>query len=229
MQKYKIILIMLVFLFILTQCSSLNYYKHTWKDGDTLEKIAKKYQTSVLSIRRENLIIEPNDLQVGYTITIPTKNIFIDNKQEENLSNKNLSLSPSAGGITSSSNKDLSFISPSVGRITSSFGSRGARFHYGTDFGSRKGRQISASLHGQVLFIGRQRGYGQTIIIKHNENYKTLYAHLEKIYVKRNESITKGQNIGYMGNTGKSTGVHLHFEIHHKDQAVNPEKYIQNR
>jgi murein DD-endopeptidase MepM/ murein hydrolase activator NlpD len=78
-----------------------------------------------------------------------------------------------------------------------------------------------------VIFAGRQSAYGRLIKIKHDFGYETRYAHLSKIRVKNGQRVSRGERIGDMGNTGRSTGTHLHYEIRSNGKAVNPMNYIK--
>lgn len=109
--------------------------------------------------------------------------------------------------------------------ISSSYGSRWGRTHKGIDIVSGN-RSILASDEGVVTFAGVKSGYGNTIIIDHKNGYKTLYGHLSSISVKNGQTVEKGTKIGVMGNTGRSTGTHLHFEILVNNAAKNPMKYL---
>jgi len=103
------------------------------------------------------------------------------------------------------------------------------RAHLGTDFAAPRGRKIYAAGDGKIEFIGRRGGYGKTIIIRHPNGYKTLYAHQNKFRngLKRGTRIKRGQHIGYVGNTGLSSGPHLHLGLYKNGRAVNPLKVIR--
>lgn len=132
------------------------------------------------------------------------------------------------------------FMSPAMGPVTSEFGIRTlngrTRFHYGVDIGKRGVNvPIVAVADGVVIRADYSTSYGNVVFITHNlegEIYTTVYAHLESLSVKSGEIVTKGQELGPMGNTGFSFGAHLHFELHvgewniKKSNAVNPREYI---
>lgn len=103
------------------------------------------------------------------------------------------------------------------------------RAHLGTDFAAPRGRKIYAAADGRVSFVGRRGGYGKTIIIRHKNGYKTLYAHQYKFRsgIRRGQRVVKGQHIGYVGSTGLSTGPHLHFGLYKSGRATNPMKVIK--
>ncbi|MBH5319360.1 peptidoglycan DD-metalloendopeptidase family protein [Paenibacillus sp. GSMTC-2017] len=109
-------------------------------------------------------------------------------------------------------------------RITSKYGPRWGRTHKGLDFIGSK--TILASDSGIIEFAGNKEGTGKTIIINHQNGFKTLYGHMSSLKVSKGDKVEKGDGIGIMGNTGNSTGTHLHFEIHKKGAAQNPLKYL---
>lgn len=110
-------------------------------------------------------------------------------------------------------------------RLTSSFGKRWGKTHKGVDLVSSN-KTIMAADDGVITFAGQKSGYGNCIIVDHKNGYETLYGHLSKISVKKGQVVEKGSKIGVMGNTGRSTGTHLHFEIHKNGGLQNPLKYL---
>lgn len=109
-------------------------------------------------------------------------------------------------------------------KITSKFGKRWGRQHAGVDFTGNK--NIKASDSGKVTYVGTKSGYGKTIIIDHGNGFETLYGHLKSYNVSKGDKVEKGDSIGVMGNTGRSTGTHLHFEIIKNGKKVNPLSYL---
>lgn len=112
-------------------------------------------------------------------------------------------------------------------RQSSPFGPRWGRMHSGIDFAGSTGTPIVAGGEGVVSFTGRQSGYGNTIEIEHSSGFMTRYAHLSRIRVSEGERVSRGELIGDMGNTGRSTGPHLHYEVHRNGTAVNPATFIR--
>lgn len=103
------------------------------------------------------------------------------------------------------------------------------KFHKGIDFTAPRGTDIISTGNGKVIRVEkRRRGYGKNIIIDHGYGYTTLYAHLSQIDVKKGDTITKGQVIGKVGNTGTSTASHLHYEVRIDGKAVNPINYCMD-
>ncbi|WP_200762656.1 peptidoglycan DD-metalloendopeptidase family protein [Nitrosophilus alvini] len=103
------------------------------------------------------------------------------------------------------------------------------RAHLGVDFGARRGTPVRAAGSGRVIFAGRKGGYGNTVIIRHQDGYKTLYAHLSKFRggIKRGKWVKQGQVIGYVGSTGLSTGPHLHFGLYKYNRPINPLRVVK--
>jgi murein DD-endopeptidase MepM/ murein hydrolase activator NlpD len=122
---------------------------------------------------------------------------------------------------------------PVVGPVTSSFGERqdpfngeGA-FHAGIDISSTFGEPVRATADGTVEMADRASGYGREIVIDHGFGIKTVYGHLSGFAVTEGQQITRGQVIGYVGTSGRSTGPHLHYEVRVRNTPVNPHKYLR--
>lgn len=119
-------------------------------------------------------------------------------------------------------------LSPTYGRLTSRFGgrrdpiNRRYSYHSGIDLANSSGTSIRAAGRGKVIFAGYKRGLGNTVIIDHGYGYKSLYGHNSRLLVKVGDRVSKGQTISRMGSSGRSTGSHLHFEIHKNNVPINP-------
>ncbi len=111
-------------------------------------------------------------------------------------------------------------------RYTSGFGSRWGRMHEGVDMAGPVGTPIHATADGVVVFAGWQNGYGRLIKVQHEFGIETRYGHLNAIGVEVGQRISRGDHIGDMGNSGRSTGPHLHYEIRVDGEAINPMIYI---
>jgi hypothetical protein len=121
---------------------------------------------------------------------------------------------------------------PCQGIITSKYGFRshplmdGSVFHYGLDISNVTGTPIQVTADGVVVYSGIQRGYGNVIVVSHGYGYSTLYGHLSERLVEVDSRVVRGQIIGKMGNTGNSTGTHLHYEVHFNGRQINPKQYL---
>jgi murein DD-endopeptidase MepM/ murein hydrolase activator NlpD len=118
-------------------------------------------------------------------------------------------------------------------RFTSGFGSRndpkgaGRRMHEGIDMAGSAGSPIFATADGVVVHAGWENGYGKLVTIRHDFGLETRYGHLSQIHVSKGDRVSRGERIGDMGNTGRSTGTHLHYEVRVSGRAVNPMTWIK--
>jgi len=123
-------------------------------------------------------------------------------------------------------------IAPAMGLMTDGFGGRSDpvtgrhALHKGLDISARRGTPVIAPADGVVVFTGVSGGLGKTVRIAHGLGYTTVYGHLDRIEVEPGEEVQRGQKIGALGNSGRSTGPHLHYEVHVDGEAVNPLYYI---
>lgn len=99
------------------------------------------------------------------------------------------------------------------------------KFHAGMDFSGAHRSEIFATAKGVISFVGWKQGYGNCVMIDHGYGYETLYAHLDGFKLKRGVKVNRGDVIAYMGNTGKSTGTHLHYEVRYKGKVTDPRNY----
>jgi len=121
------------------------------------------------------------------------------------------------------------FHPPLTGIVSSPFGIRidpflnEKTFHGGVDISSEEGKPVRATREGIVTFAGEAPGYGNTVVIEHDLGYYSLYGHLKEILVEKEEKVETGQMLGRVGQTGRTTGPHLHFEIRRFEKNLNPE------
>jgi murein DD-endopeptidase MepM/ murein hydrolase activator NlpD len=123
---------------------------------------------------------------------------------------------------------------PVVGKLESGFGGRrnpfggsGYEFHSGQDIDAPPGTPVVAGASGTVIFTGWQNGYGQLVVIDHGGGLTTRYGHLSHIDVELGKVVTRGEFLGKVGSTGRSTGPHLHYEVRINDEPVNPLQYLR--
>lgn len=179
------------------------------KDGETPETIAEKYEVSAEKCAKVNLMKENSSLDAGTSLFVPDAQLDWVTRQEIN--------------------GDL-FVRPLHGRywLSSYYGWRespftGHRsFHTGIDMASPMGTSVYAALGGEVSSTGFNATYGNYIIVSHHSGYKTLYGHLSAILVVRGQYVDTNTRIGRVGNTGLSTGPHLHFTVFKSGKTVNP-------
>ncbi|MBC7323852.1 MAG: M23 family metallopeptidase, partial [Moorella sp. (in: Bacteria)] len=191
--------------------------------GDTLWDIARRYGTSVASLAAVNGIVDARRLQVGTILTIPGSLAGAAVKPAETR--------PRGEAIAVSRGlRDVAFLWPLIGTITSAFGWRNNEFHHGLDIAGEVGDYIRAAWAGVVTFSGWSNSiYGRMVKIDHGNGLETLYAHNSRNLVKAGEYVRGGDPIAEVGSTGNARGPHLHFEVREKGKAVNPERYLINR
>jgi LysM repeat protein len=198
--------------------------RHKVQRGETIYTIAKKYG---LDENQAQAIIdypfnefkndETFDLTVGQMLMVPG-----GAKQDEVSIAPRLAIrvAPSAGAITGSGK----FIWPASGLITQGY----SFFHKAFDIANRGGGNVLAADSGTVVARGWDpSGYGNKVLIDHGNGYITLYGHLSTIQVSAGQQVGRGTVVGQMGNTGHSTGTHLHFEIRHGGVLENPGVYLR--
>jgi len=193
---------------------------HIVKSGDTLESVAKKYSAEAQAIMDFPFNDVPDDfkLKVGQVLIVPDG---APPQAPAPIRRAPAYIATGPNSTTFQAPGGGNFIWPAFGPYLSQYF---AWYHPGIDIPNRSAPPIVASDGGVVLVAGwpDNTGYGNRVIINHGNGYTTLYAHLSNIYVSAGQIVSRGQSIGQMGSTGRSTGTHLHFEVRYKGIAVNP-------
>jgi LysM repeat protein len=176
--------------------------RHVVKKGDTIQSIAKKYNGDADDILAYNQLVSADQMVVGDTIVIP-----------DGVISASAPTKSAGGGKVASGNGSSGFTNPLPGSIKT----QGVHGYNGVDLsGVPVGSAVVAAAAGEVIVAkasGWNGGYGAYVVIKHPNGTQTLYAHLSSVSVSAGSAVTKGQKIGGMGNSGRSTGPHLHFEV----------------
>ncbi|MFQ3619409.1 MAG: M23 family metallopeptidase [Spirochaetales bacterium] len=184
---------------------------YTVQRGDSLSKISARYNIPVRNL------VDANDL--GTEVIHPGMKLFVPGARMPEMEMRRI-----LGSL---------FLFPTQGRITSGFGVRSdpftgvKRFHNGIDIANDFGTTIHAALTGKVAKIGFHPTYGRYIIVTHDGGYQTFYAHLQSIQVSEGRKVGQGEVIGEMGNTGYSTGPHLHFSVFKNGNPVDPMQFFR--
>ena len=182
---------------------------HTAKKGDTLKSIAKKYKTDVSELALFNDLNETDSISEGFIVTIPEGETVVV---------------PSAAGKIPEKTFKTTLAHDTNGpdfpgyymRPTNGIKTQGLHGYNSIDIGSPSGTPIFASAAGNVIISrnsGWNGGYGNYVVVNHSNGTQTLYGHMKETIVAVGDQVYQGQIIGYVGNTGRSTGPHLHFEI----------------
>ena len=193
------------------QIPDRNGLLHSVQNGDTISALVDEYNSSF------NAILDANSLTSEEIL--PGQTLFIPGARMDDTE-----LKLALGEL---------FIFPTNGYYTSGFGYRAdpftgeRRFHNGIDWANQSGTSVRASMAGTVVHVESQIGnYGKFVIVQHAGGFQTLYAHMDSILARRGEYVSQGETIGRMGNTGRSTGSHLHFSIIRNGAFVDPLAYL---
>ncbi len=193
---------------------------HTVASGETVSGIAQKYGASVDEIIEYNDLINAQDLVAGVEIIIPEGRQPAPPPQTTQLASFRQTFSSSAPVSAAVSGTRLQWPT-TTHRISQYF----TGFHTGLDIDGEFGDPIYAAEAGTVVSVGWHGGYGLQVVVAHPSGLRTRYAHLQKMFVSHGQSVSRGQGIGEMGSTGRSTGSHLHFETIVGSSYSNPFNY----
>lgn len=196
---------------------------HVVERHQTLYRICKTYGVDLKRIATLNGISDPSKIETGQRILIPGAKrvlkveIYIDDVAAERGERDQSKIAY----------KKLDFIWPVEGKISNTFEEAESKRHQGIDIPSPVGTPIKASNPGMVIYSGAIKGYGNVVIIRHSEEYVTVYAHNEINLVEERAWVEKGQMIAKVGRTGNATGSHLHFEIRRNNKVVDPMLFLR--
>jgi murein DD-endopeptidase MepM/ murein hydrolase activator NlpD len=187
--------------------------RHRVEQGDTLWELATRYGVTIEELLAVNGPLDPGHLRIGQELVLPAR--------------------AGDGTATASAAAEEAlqgaFAWPVLAPISSPFGPRWGRNHAGIDLAANMGAPIRAARDGQVLLAGPVSGYGQTVVIRHVDGTRTLYAHCSRLNVAAGQQVKQGQVIALVGSTGVSTGPHLHFEIIVNNRPRDPLRYLPRR
>ena len=211
----KVFFLTVIFSFNSINCARLSHLKSghfvTPRAGDSWEKLSKRYKVAVWQLKSANFGRSPKGRQ---PLFIPRR-IGILGSRELSFPLKSMFNS----GL-------FTWPVPSSQRISSGFGQRWGRPHQGIDIPAKEGTPIVAAADGVVLYSGRGLGgYGNLTVLAHPSGLCTVYAHAYKNYTRKGERVRRGQIIALVGQTGKSTGSHLHFEVRYDSRAIDPRRF----
>jgi lipoprotein NlpD len=198
--------------------------KHTVAAGQTLYSIAKTYGVSPDALARANGIVDPKGVAVGTELSLPPRADDSPDPPSERTGSRRAS--PSSASLGKRPTRDPSHRGdldwPLRGVLYARFGKKGKEAHDGIDLAAPKGTPIQTARAGTVLYAGEQRGYGLIAIIEHDNGLVTLYAHNNDLRVKPGQKVRSGQVIATVGESGRTSGPHLHFEVRKDGVAVDP-------
>ena len=207
--------------------------------GDTLLKIAQRYGVTLSELLRLNPGLETARLVAGSPIRLaqaaPIRPRMVLGLRPSGSGGLSWPELPGMGDDNQPGGRQLpsssGWIWPTAGMFSSGFGWRWGRMHKGIDIANNVGTSVVAARNGRVQFSGwHDGGYGFLVTLQHPDGSRSLYAHNSRLLVREGEEVAQGQAISLMGSTGRSTGPHLHFEIHPPESgAVNPLRFLPPR
>ena len=206
----------------ITACAGTAALRHRVAPGESLYRIGKAYGVAPEELARVNGVADTSRIEVGQVIVIPRARralpvgvITPESARADRPAPPELPRGPSP------------FVWPvEAGMVTSTFGARGATHHDGIDIGSREGAPVRAARAGRVLYADHLRGYGNLIIVAHDDGYATVYAHNRENRTHAGAAVRQGEVIALVGQTGKTSGPNLHFEVRKDNIARNPLFYL---
>jgi len=199
-----------------TSAASQRPVTHFVVAGETVYHIANEYGISVGRLMVANGLSDPRELRVGQVLTIPGA------YRAASIGTASSGVHPYAGERAS-----RQFQWPvSQGVVSSGFGIRNGAMHDGVDIAAPAGTPVYAADSGVVIFSGTLHGYGNTVIIRHDDDYATVYGHNERNLVSEGNRVARGQEIGEIGLSGRTTGANLHFEVRRDNVAKDPLAYL---
>lgn len=207
---------MAVLLLAVSACSRAVY--HRVRPGETLYRISKAYGVPVSELVAANDIDDPSRIEVGQELRIPgaKRSVPVGMITPKDASAKR----PTAGEMPKGAPR---FAWPiEAGTLSSHFGQRGDSFHDGIDISAPVGTPVKAADAGEVVYSDVLRGYGNVIIVRHANGYATVYAHNDRNLVETGVRVRRGQTIAEVGDTGRTTGANLHFEVRMDNIARDP-------
>jgi murein DD-endopeptidase MepM/ murein hydrolase activator NlpD len=208
-------------------CGGRGVYHHV-RPGDTLYRIGKAYGVSYEKLAKVNALSDPSRIYVGQKLFIPKadRELPVDIITPE-------TIRATGGAPTRGREIDDSYAGtfalgwPVVGgRITSAYGTRGSSFHDGIDISAPVGTPVKAADDGVVIYSDSLRGYGNVIIVRHANGFATVYAHNHRNWVRQNDKVLKGQVIASVGDSGRTSGPNLHFEVRRDNVARDPLRFL---
>lgn len=185
-------------------------------------KFKDKFTWDKVHISHEDITTKE---EIKNIILSGSKSDFVKIEEKKPNSNKSKKVSNKASN-KAVIGKKTKLLRPNDGKVSSDFGMRWGKMHKGIDIANNIGAPIYAAMGGKISYAGWMEGYGKVIKIDHGNDLETIYAHCNLIRVKLGDEVKKGEHIGDVGNTGKSTGPHVHFEIRVNGTPQNPNNYI---
>jgi murein DD-endopeptidase MepM/ murein hydrolase activator NlpD len=200
--------------------------KHVVEPGQTLFRISRAYGLTVEELMAANAIEDPKELKVGQELWVPgaatVQKVTSADSPEPAPPNHSVPPGPQKGKPIVVGRKDGTLQWPLRGVLYARFGRKGKEPHDGIDLAAPAGTPVKTAGEGTVLFAGEQKGYGLIVIVEHPKGTITLYAHNRDVRVKSGQKVREGQVLATVGDSGATSGPHLHFEVRQDGNPVDP-------
>jgi murein DD-endopeptidase MepM/ murein hydrolase activator NlpD len=198
--------------------------QHVVQPGETLSGIASLYGVTAAALADRNRISDPRSLTAGQELIIPEEQELpgVPNSNRTGLARRLPSIAERGKGPSRDPHVQGDLEWPLRGVLYSRFGRRGKESHDGIDLAAPAGTPIKTAQAGTVLYAGEQKGYGLIAIVEHPNGLTTLYAHNRDLRVATGQRVREGQVIATVGESGRTTGPHLHFEVRKDGVPVDP-------
>jgi lipoprotein NlpD len=217
---------------------------HVVKRGETVWRIARAYGIDPADLMETNGLADPRELAEGAELFVPGAERVVEVpgavatatapaaasspgeavRDERSEERSRVASAPAARRAVSA--KDVELAWPLRGVLYGRFGVRSGQRHDGIDIAAPEGTPVRAAADGTVIYAGEQAGYGALVIVKHEDGLVTLYAHNSAVLVKDGARVRKGDPVARVGQTGRTTGPHLHFEVREGTRPKNPLLYL---
>jgi lipoprotein NlpD len=196
-------------------------FYHVVQPGENLYRIGKAYGLSYRELARINGIPDPAQIRVGQKIFVPgaARQLPVEAVTPADV--------PAGGAAVLSGPASANgLIWPVGGKLVSGFGPRGGAFHDGIDISAPEGAPVRAAQEGEVIYSDHLRGYGNTVILRHDGGLVTVYSHNRVNLVRSGQRVSQGDIIAEVGRSGRVSGPHLHFEVRKENIAKDPLVYL---
>jgi len=208
---------------------------HVVQPGQNVYRIAKAYGLEPDDLLRTNGIEDPRTLAVGQELFVPGATRVLDVEPAPGFGGSPdpapAPPAPAAPRVDPAAVRTAPsaapFAWPLKGVLYGRYGKRGARNHDGIDIAAPHGTQVTAAADGEVVFVGVQSGYGKVVILRHDGGLVTVYAHNSQILVREGARVRQGEPVAKVGQTGRTTGPHLHFEVRQGVKPRDPLLYLR--
>ena len=200
---------------------------HVVKQGETLYRIARAYGVAVADLMEVNDLSDPRQLAAGTELFVPGVARPLEVAAGAQATEAGPAARPDLAEPPPRADRVAQRLRwPLQGVLYSRYGVRQGQRHDGIDISAPEGTHVGAAAPGTVIYVGEQAGYGAIVILRHEGGLLTLYAHASALLVRQGEHVAAGQPIARVGQSGRTTGPHLHFEVREGTRPRNPLLYL---